>query len=73
MNTYIKFLTYIFIKSFFYVFLIIISLIFIVNLLSELEFFREVKVDTNLILLLSLLNSPATIMDIFPIIFLIGS
>ncbi len=73
MNTYIKFLTYIFIKSFFYVFLIIISLIFIVNLLSELEFFREVKVDTNLILLLSLLNSPATIMDIFPFIFFIAT
>jgi len=73
MKTYIKFLTYIFIKSFFYVFLIIISLIFIINLISELEFFREIKIDTNLILLLSLLNSPATIMEIFPIIFFITS
>ncbi|PHX88840.1 MAG: permease [Pelagibacteraceae bacterium] len=71
MNTYVKFLTYIFIKSFFYVFLIIISLIFIVNLLSELDFFKEIEVDTNLILFLTLLNSPATIMEIFPFIFFI--
>lgn len=71
MNTYIKFLTYIFIKSFFYVFLIIISLIFIVNLLSELDFFKEIEVDTNLILFLTLLNSPASIMEIFPFIFFI--
>ena len=71
MNTYIKFLTYIFIKSFFYVFLVIISLIFIVNLLSELDFFKEIEVDTNLILFLTLLNSPASIMEIFPFIFFI--
>ncbi len=73
MKTYIKFLTYTFIKSFFYVFLIIISLIFIISLMSELEFFRETKIDTNLILLLSLLNSPATIMEIFPIIFFVAT
>jgi len=73
MKTYIKFLTYTFIKSFFYVFLIIISLIFIISLMSELEFFRETKIDTNLILLLSLLNSPATTMEIFPIIFFVAT
>lgn len=73
MNTYIKFLTYIFVKSFFYVFLIIISLIFIINLLSELDFFRQIQVDTNLILFLTLLNSPAIIMDMFPFVFFIAT
>ena len=73
MKTYIKFLTYTFIKSFFYVFLIVISLIFIISLMSELEFFKGTKIGTNLILLLSLLNSPATIMEIFPIIFFVAT
>ena len=73
MNIYIKFLTYIFFKSIFYVFLIMISLIFVINLLSELDFFKEIKVDTNLLLLLTLLNSPSTIMDMFPFIFFIAT
>ena len=73
MKTYIKFLIQTFIKSFFYVFLIILSLVFILNILSEIEFFREVEIEPLFPLYLSLLNSPSLIFEMFPFIFLISS
>tara|TARA_Y100000992_G_C21270183_1_gene496263 strand:+ start:1785 stop:2858 length:1074 start_codon:yes stop_codon:yes gene_type:complete len=71
MRVYIKFLTYTFFKSLLYVFLIMISLVFILNLLSELEFFKELNVEIYFPLFLALLNSPATIFEMFPFVFLI--
>ena len=71
MKVYIKFLTYIFFKSFFYVIGIMLSLVFILNLLSELEFFKDIDVDINFTLLLSVINSPSMIFEMFPFIFLI--
>jgi len=71
MKTYIKFLCYIFLKSFFYVFLVMLSLVFILNILSELEFFKDIDVGINFTLFLSLLNSPSMIFEMFPFIFLI--
>ena len=71
MKTYIKFLCHIFIKSFFYVLLVMFSLVFILNILSELEFFKDIDVGTNFTLLLSFLNSPSMIFEMFPFIFLI--
>ena len=71
MKTYIKFLSLVFIKSFFYVTLIMLSLVFILNILSELEFFKEIEVGTDYTLLLSLLNSPSMLFEMFPFIFLI--
>jgi len=44
MKVYIKFLISIFSKSLFYVISIMFSLIFILNLLTELEFFKEIEV-----------------------------
>ena len=41
------------------------------NLLSELEFFKEINIGLNLTLFLSLLNSPSMIFEMFPFIFLI--
>ena len=73
MKTYIKFLVKIFINSFFYVSLVIFSLVFIVNLLTELEFFKEIDVGIFFTLYLSLLNSPNMIFEIFPFIFLIST
>ena len=71
MKTYIKFLCYIFLRSFFYVFLVMFSLVFILNVLSELEFFKDIDVGINFTLLLSLLNSPSMIFEMFPFIFLL--
>ena len=71
MKTYIKFITFLFLKSFFFVFLIILSLIVILNILSELDFFKDLLVSTNFIISLALLNSPSFVFDIFPFIFLL--
>ena len=73
MKTYIKFIIFVFLKSFFYVTLIMLSLVFILNVLSELDFFKEINVGTDFILLLSILNSPSMIFEMFPFVFLIST
>ena len=47
------------------------SLVFILNLLSELDFFKEIKVDNHFPIFLTALNTPSMIFDMFPFIFLI--
>tara|TARA_Y100001958_G_C21215191_1_gene540631 strand:- start:805 stop:1812 length:1008 start_codon:yes stop_codon:yes gene_type:complete len=49
------------------------SLIFILNLLSELDFFKDLEVDNFFPIYLSLLNSPTFIFEMFPFIFLIST
>ena len=71
MKVYIKFFTYLFLKSFFYVIAVMLSLILILNLLSELEFFKNIEVSNNFPLFLSLLNAPSMIFEMFPFIFFI--
>ena len=71
MKVYIKFFTYLFLKSFFYVMAIMLSLVFLLNLLSELEFFKNIEVSSYFPLFLSLLNSPSMIFEMFPFIFFI--
>tara|TARA_A100001011_G_C14295361_1_gene838196 strand:+ start:1179 stop:2252 length:1074 start_codon:yes stop_codon:yes gene_type:complete len=71
MKVYIKFISLIFFKSLFFVFFVILSLVFLLNLLTELEFFKNLNVPTSFTLFLSLLNSPALIFEIFPFIILI--
>jgi lipopolysaccharide export system permease protein len=73
MKTYLKFLSLIFVKSFFYVMTIMLSLVFILNTLSELEFFKEIDIGVDFTLLLSFLNSPSMIFEMFPFIFLIST
>jgi len=72
-NTYTKFLISIFLKSLIFVTIITTSLAFILNLLSELDFFKEINVDTYFPLLLSFLNSPNLVFEMFPFIFLIST
>ena len=73
MKTYIKFLSKIYLNSFFYVLIIMFSLIFILNLLSELDFFKNENVSNLFPVYLSLLNSPTLIFEMFPFIFLIST
>ena len=73
MKTYIKFLINIFLNSFFYVLLIIFSLVFIINILTELEFFKELDVNIFFPVYLAFLNSPSMLFEIFPFIFLIST
>ena len=48
-----------------------ISLVFILNLLTELDFFKTTEVEIYYPLFLSFLNSPTMIFEMFPFIFLI--
>ena len=73
MKIYLKFLTYIFFKSFFYVIGVMLSLVFILNLISELEFFKDTNVEANITFFLAFLNSPSMIFEVFPFIFLIST
>ena len=73
MKTYIKFLTNTFLKSFFYIIFIIFSLVFIINLLTELEFFKNIEVNIFFTIYLALINSPSMIFEIFPFILLIST
>ena len=71
MKVYVKFITTVYFKSLIFVFLIMTSLVFILNLLSELNFFKDENVSINFTLFLSLLNSPIQIFELFPFILLI--
>ena len=73
MKIYIKFLVSIFFKSFLYVSLIAFCLVFILNMLTELEFFKEINIGIYFTLLLTFLNSPSMIYEMFPFIFLIST
>ena len=74
MKTYIKFIISQFVKNFLYVFLIIFSFVFILNILSELEFFRDFdKTGTYLPIYLSILNSPSVIFEMSPFIILLST
>ena len=73
MTTYIKFIISVFLKSFINIFFIMIGLIMILNLLSELDFFKEIEVNTYFPLYLSALNSFSLIFEMFPFIFLIAT
>lgn len=71
MKIYIKFISSIYFKSLFFVLLIMASLVFILNVLTELDFFKDQNVAISFTLFLSLLNSPALIFEMAPFILLI--
>jgi len=73
MKTYTKFIISIFLNSIFNVFLIMFSLIFILNLLTELEFFKNIQVSIYYPIYFSFLNTPSFIFDVFPFIFLLST
>ena len=73
MKTYIKFLITVYFKSFFFVSGIVFSLAFLINLLTEIEFFNNINVSIFFTIYLSLLNSPSMLFEIFPFIFLIST
>ena len=73
MNTYTKFLVKTYLFSLLNVFLIFFCLIFILNILTELEFFKQTDVETYFPLYLSLINTPIFVFEMFPFIFLIST
>ena len=73
MKVYIKFISKIYFKSFIYVTLVLFSLIFILNILSEIEFFTNIKVNSYFPTYLAILNSPSLVFEMFPFIFLLAT
>ncbi len=73
MKTYIKFLIISYLKSFLNIFLIMITLVFILNILKEIEFFNNVNVSPFYPVFLSILSSPSVIFEMFPFIILIST
>ena len=73
MKTYTKFLINGFVKSFFNVFFVMITLVFILNILKEIEFFSNKEVNSLYPIYLSLMSSPSIIFEMFPLIFLIAT
>jgi len=73
MKTYIQFISFSFIKSFLNVFLIMLSLVFILNILQEIEFFNNKNASSIYPVYLSLMNTPSIIFEMLPFIFLISA
>jgi len=73
MKTYVQFIIFSFLRSFLNVFLVMLSLVFILNILQEIEFFSNKDVGSIYPIYLSLMNTPSIIFEMFPFIFLISS
>ena len=73
MKTHTQFLIKNYLTSVLNVFFVLFCLIFILNLLTELEFFKKSDVSTFFPLYLSLINTPIFIFEMFPFIFLIST
>ena len=71
MKTYTKFLIIEFLKSFLNVLFVMLILIFILNILKEIEFLNNKEVNSLYPIYLSLMNSPSIVFEMFPFIFLI--
>ena len=48
-----------------------LSLAFILNLLTEIDFFKDINTNSNFLIFLSALNSPDLVFEMLPFIFLI--
>ncbi len=69
---YIKHLYYVFITRFMYITLIFCSLIFVLNILEELKFFENhSEIGIGYPILLTVLNLPSVLFEIFPFIIII--
>ena len=73
MSIYIRFIVLSFLKSFLFVSSIIFCLVLILNLLTEIEFFKDINVKYYFPIYVSFLNSPSLIFEMFPFIFLIST
>jgi lipopolysaccharide export system permease protein len=71
MKTYIKFLITLFNISFFKVFTIFFTIIFILNILEHVEFFKNINLNLLYLIFLSFLNTPSIVFEILPFIFLL--
>ena len=69
---YQLYISTIFIKNLFFISLIFLGLSFLLNFFEELKFFENYKVGIKYPILLTILNSPSILFELFPFIFLIS-
>mgnify|MGYP001220406825 FL=1 len=72
-KTFELYLIKLFLKKILNIFLIFSTLILILNLFEEISFFKDLQVSLFYPVILSGLNMPSTLFEIFPFIFLIGT
>jgi lipopolysaccharide export system permease protein len=72
-KTFELYLILLFSKKILNIFLIFFALVFILNLFEEINFFKDLQTNAYFPIILSSLNTPATLFEIFPFIFLIGT
>ena len=73
LKTYQLYLINLFLKKLFFISLIFLSLVFILSLFDEISFFEDSDLGFYFPMFLTFLNSPSTLFEIFPFIFLISS
>lgn len=73
MKIYILFIIKKFLISFLYIALIMMSLLFIINLLSEIDFFNRYEVEKFFPIYMSMLNTPSLFFEIMPFVILIST
>ena len=73
MKVYIKYIVKNFVKLLFIVSSIFFILVLLLNLLQELDFFKNTNESLYYPLLLNILNAPSILINIFPFIFLIST
>ena len=69
---YQLYISEIFIKNLFLISLVFLGLTFILNFFEELKFFENYDVGIKYPILLTFLNSPSILFELFPFIFLIA-
>tara|TARA_B100000767_G_scaffold51106_1_gene46455 strand:+ start:364 stop:1443 length:1080 start_codon:yes stop_codon:yes gene_type:complete len=72
-KTYEHYLVKLFLKKILTISLMFLSLIFILSIFDEISFFKDLEVNFFFPFLITILNVPSTLFEIFPFIFLIGS
>ena len=72
-KTFEKYLIKLFLKKFINIFFIFFSLVFILSIFEELTFFKTSEVKIFFPFLMTALNTPSTLFEIFPFIFLISA
>ena len=73
MKTYIKFLISLYNISFLKVFIVFFIIVLVTNILEQIEFFKNINLNFFYLILLSFLNTPSILFEIFPFIFLLST
>ena len=73
LKTYESYLIKLYLKKILTISLIFLCLIFILSIFDEISFFKKIEVNFFLPFLLTALNTPSTLFEIFPFIFLIST